>query len=564
MPKETGPVQIAEGLYWLGVDDRDNLLQINAYLLIRNGMAVLFDPGPVPLFSKIQRSLLSLIPLDKVAYMVVSHQDPDIAASIPLWEKAGFKGDIVAHWRTALLLPAYGIQSRIVRINAQNQTLPDQAFLLTFVSLPYLHSPGTLGTLDRETRTLFSSDLFGSIEKNPALFADPEKYLRGMIYFHEHYMPSSNLLNSVLDNLEELDLQKICPQHGSIIESDIPRYFEVLRDTHCGILNSKAWKKEEQLRSEWKHLQKENLQLQESLVLNQDERIRDSITGLYNSEYFENYLPVFLQNNPEGAMAWLRLDAMQSFNSHYGHAEGDKAIAVFARIIQEQKPEELLIFRESGPQLILLLPYKDMQKNRHILSLLQKEIRDSEDFIQPLTCSIVMIAAEEVLSSESPRDTLRMLHRSRMNTLEKMGLDSICDSENESRVQSIKPILLLLEPDPASAKYLQDYFLYRGFEVLVCSKGKEALRKVDIHRPSVIISEVQIPQVDGFRIRKKLLESEDLRNIPFLYMCRRKTEDLMLRALNLKVPLVLEKPLLLPELKGWIDFLTGSSEYHGN
>lgn len=562
MLREKGPVQIAENIYWVGAEDPQDALQINVYLLIKKGKGVLIDPGPVPQFPDIRDALSSILPLSEISYMVVSHQDPDICASVPLWEKAGFRGKIVAHWRTALLLPAYGMESSIIRINAQNHSLPEYA--LQFISLPYLHSPGTMGTLDLDSGSFFSSDLFGSLAQGSSLYAKKEKYLPGMIYLHRHYMPSSILLNTTLDKLDALDLKRICPQHGSIIDSEIPAYKDALRQTRCGVLNRQASNLEEKLSTQWETVQKENLQLQESLILNQDERIRDSVTGLYNTEYFRNYLPVFLQSHPEGSIVWMRLDEMQTFNGHYGHAEGDKAIAVFARIIQENKPDDVLLFRESGPQLILLLPGEDAQKNRQIVSLLQKEIRDSEDFIQSMTCSLAMIASKEVLAGIIPQDELKKLLRDRMNSLEKMGPDSLSDKENEEWVRSIKPVLFLLEPDRTSGRYIQDYFQHRGFELILCSKGKEALRKVDIHRPSVIISEIQIPQIDGFRIRKSLLESEDLRSIPFLFMCRRKTEAIMQRALKLKVPLVLEKPLMLPELQGWIDFLTEGGSIRGD
>ena len=90
-------------------------------------------------------------------------------------------------------------------------------------------------TYDAATKSLFSSDLFGAFSYNPTLFAD-DQYLNKMLAFHEHYMPSNTILRPVMDLLELYQIDAILPQHGSIINANVPQYINALKKLECGSL----------------------------------------------------------------------------------------------------------------------------------------------------------------------------------------------------------------------------------------------------------------------------------------------------------------------------------------
>jgi Response regulators consisting of a CheY-like receiver domain and a winged-helix DNA-binding domain len=88
-------------------------------------------------------------------------------------------------------------------------------------------------TWDEKTQTLFSGDLFGAITSSPGLIAD-ESYREPMKAFHEHYIPSHEVLMPVMDSLLALDIRLIAPQHGKVITEDIRRCILELRSLKCG------------------------------------------------------------------------------------------------------------------------------------------------------------------------------------------------------------------------------------------------------------------------------------------------------------------------------------------
>ena len=227
--------EIDTGIYWVGSTDSNGGLHCNPYLLIDHDEGVLIDPGSVLDFATVFANVTSLIPLKNIKYVILHHQDPDFCASMPLFEQKGLQAKIVTHWRTAVLIKYYGTQSPYYIVNQNDFKLAlTSGRTLLFVPTPYLHFPGAIATYDLQSKTLFSSDLFGAFSGKNRNLSAPPNYIEAMKAFHEHYMPGNEILRPVMEKFATMDISRIAPQHGCIIEQDIPRYIKVLRDLECG------------------------------------------------------------------------------------------------------------------------------------------------------------------------------------------------------------------------------------------------------------------------------------------------------------------------------------------
>lgn len=226
--------EIAQGVYWVGGSSQHGGLHCNPYLIVDGEEAVLIDPGSALDFEKVYHNVCSLIPLEKIKYVILHHQDPDFCVSVPLFEAKGAHFKIVTHWRTQTLVKYYGIKSEyyIVNDNEYKLTLKSGR-VLTFLPTPYLHFPGSITTYDNLTKMLFSSDLFGAFSYEWSLYAGKD-YLEKMKAFHEHYMPSNDIIRPVMEMFLGMDISMIAPQHGSVIKDNIPMYIKALRDLECG------------------------------------------------------------------------------------------------------------------------------------------------------------------------------------------------------------------------------------------------------------------------------------------------------------------------------------------
>ena len=551
--KQNGPVEIAPSVYWIGTGSRTDILQTNAYLLVRDSYSVLIDPGPVQSFEHVYNAVSSVTRPQDVKAIVATHQDPDVCASLPLWERHGFEGSIYAHWRTSILIVSYGLNTSPVHINEKNCDMSDKFPQLKFIPTPYLHSPGAMAVFDPASDILFSSDLLGALGATDDLYADGG-YIKRMVHFHENYMPSSKILRHAIDTISKIHAKAICPQHGSIIEGDFPKYFDALRNAACGNLNPILVEGNEEPSEELLKLQEANFDLQEMIVLNQDEKLKDPVTHLYSGEYLKSYLPAFIESNPEGTVAVLRLDDMSAFNRKFGADEGNRIIATFASLLLEMKPPDALLLRDTGPALTLLLSGNPENTDKSIIKELQGKIAESGAFIQPMTCSAAVIGCGELTdASHSAQDMLERGIRLRYRVLEQFPKEGYCDSVSDDVLSSENDIILIIDPDTALTSLLQNYLGKYGYEVLSCHNGSSALRLCDTYRPKMIVSEINVPEIDGFRIKNALLHTHDLKHTPFVFVSYVKTEDSLARGFRLGVRHFLQKPFMPAELLGLLE-----------
>jgi glyoxylase-like metal-dependent hydrolase (beta-lactamase superfamily II) len=235
-PDLSQTVELTPKIWWAGAVDKQTPFQCHPYLLDDGEEAVLFEPGSVHAFPTVLQKISRTIPLRKIRYIVLSHQDPDLAGSLPEWEKVLDKGvQVVTHSRTAVLLRHYGASLPYYLIDQKNWSLPlSSGRTLSFLFAPWCHCPGTFMTYDGASRTLFSGDIFGAITYLWT-FRAGEHYEEAMRSFHEDYMASTVHLKHALSKLASLPIDRILPQHGSILDTNIPHYIQTLLTYRCGM-----------------------------------------------------------------------------------------------------------------------------------------------------------------------------------------------------------------------------------------------------------------------------------------------------------------------------------------
>jgi two-component system cell cycle response regulator len=230
-------VAVTRDIYWVGFYDVDAHLHCNPYLLIDDDEAVLFDPGSIPDFAVSMRKVIDLVKPSEISVVVASHQDPDVCGNLAIVEDVIDRPDlrIVAHSRTARLIRHLGIRSELWAPDEHGGTLTlKSGRALDFIPTPYLHAPGAMATLDRKTRSLFTSDLFGGLSTQWSLFARGD-WLPTLTRWHQEYMPSGSLLRRCMERFETLEVERILPQHGSVLEGDqVREAIDYLKTLRCG------------------------------------------------------------------------------------------------------------------------------------------------------------------------------------------------------------------------------------------------------------------------------------------------------------------------------------------
>jgi sigma-B regulation protein RsbU (phosphoserine phosphatase) len=74
-----------------------------------------------------------------------------------------------------------------------------------------------------------------------------------------------------------------------------------------------------------------------------------------------------------------------------------------------------------------------------------------------------------------------------------------------------------------------------GFEVCSAANGKEALEKVWEVKPDLILSDIMMPEMDGFEFRKELMKDEFLKTIPFVFLTAKGADEDILEGYDLDI-----------------------------
>jgi diguanylate cyclase (GGDEF)-like protein len=79
---------------------------------------------------------------------------------------------------------------------------------------------------------------------------------------------------------------------------------------------------------------------------------------------------------------------------------------------------------------------------------------------------------------------------------------------NEEAGRTAKPTILVVDDIPANTQLLKSYLLPAGYAVIIANDGEDAVKKVNIHKPDLILLDIMMPKLDGFQVCKTLKSNE--------------------------------------------------------
>ena len=95
--------------------------------------------------------------------------------------------------------------------------------------------------------------------------------------------------------------------------------------------------------------------------------------------------------------------------------------------------------------------------------------------------------------------------------------------------------ILLVEDEFNIAKLFTYNLTKAGFRCEHANNGKEGLELAEKIKPDLIISDVMMPEVDGYEFRKRLLSNPELKQIPFVFLTAKGEEDDVLHGFDLEI-----------------------------
>jgi flavorubredoxin len=148
------------------------MLPMNAFL-IRGAEPTLIDTGPGPLAAELVESLSSVIDLEEIRWLWLTHTDPDHIGAVERVLEAAPEARVVTTFlgagKMALHRPLP--EDRVHLINpGESLHIGDRE--LVAVRPPAFDAPETIAAFDSTSRALYAADCFGTLMSEPAETAE--------------------------------------------------------------------------------------------------------------------------------------------------------------------------------------------------------------------------------------------------------------------------------------------------------------------------------------------------------------------------------------------------------
>jgi len=217
-------------------------VQANQFLIYDHDHAALIDPGGDLTYSRLFMEISKFMSVSKLDFVIASHQDPDIVASLNKW-LVGTECKVVVPELWERFIPHF---TRPGKINNRMLTIPDQGMNLQLggiqlKALPahFLHAEGNFQFYDPVSKILFSGDMganLGATEDLNKPITQLKDALPSMSGFHQRYMNGNKACQFWVNMVRGLEIEMIVPQHGRAISGKaIPEFLDWIYNLQCGL-----------------------------------------------------------------------------------------------------------------------------------------------------------------------------------------------------------------------------------------------------------------------------------------------------------------------------------------
>ena len=215
-----------EDILFEGMWELANGVTLNSYIVQGDKTAIIdgvinWDGVPETLYNNLEE--IGVDP-QNIDYLVVNHMEPDHSGWISNFRKIKDDFTVICTDKAAKMVSSFYSEDKI-RIVKEGDTLDlGKGKVLSFHPVPNVHWPDTMYTYERDTKTLFSCDMFGAFGRMGDHYFDDEMSPGEIDFFEaEGIRYYSNVMATFTPNLkraikkaEELDINIIAPGHGPV------------------------------------------------------------------------------------------------------------------------------------------------------------------------------------------------------------------------------------------------------------------------------------------------------------------------------------------------------------
>jgi flavorubredoxin len=215
------------------------VIDTNEYLVSYRSESLLTDPGGMEIFPAVFAALSQEVDLSNIKYLFASHQDPDIISSLALWLDLNPGLRCYLSWVWGSFVPHFGGNDKtFISIPDEGMEVNLNGLSLQAIPAHYLHSSGNFHLYDPVAKILFSGDVGAAMvppEEDTLFVEDFDRHIRFAEGFHRRWMGSDEAKLDWCKRAAQLEIDMLCPQHGSIYQGqDVERFINWFAELPVG------------------------------------------------------------------------------------------------------------------------------------------------------------------------------------------------------------------------------------------------------------------------------------------------------------------------------------------
>ena len=122
--------------------------------------------------------------------------------------------------------------------------------------------------------------------------------------------------------------------------------------------------------------------------------------------------------------------------------------------------------------------------------------------------------------------------------------------------------ILVVEDSAVQAELMRRALHGAGYKVVIAKNGDEGLEQAKNVKPSIILSDVNMPVIDGYQFCKALRKETSLKTIPVILVTMLSDPNDVLKGIQAGADAYLTKPYNIPALLTWIHNLLTRTDPH--
>ena len=126
------------------------------------------------------------------------------------------------------------------------------------------------------------------------------------------------------------------------------------------------------------------------------------------------------------------------------------------------------------------------------------------------------------------------------------------------------PRILAVDDEPNIVRLIQVNLERDGYTVETANNGAQALAKIKANRPDLLVSDVMMPEMDGFELLANIRRDPMLADLPVIMLTAKAQDKDVMEGYTRGADMYLTKPFNPMELKQFVKRILQSSSEDGD